>query len=121
MHLSKTVAQDAKGLHRPPRVRPGDSSQGDEASEREEDPQEEPAAKGSSSPAQFDFDRLEAEVDERVQYEVKDRLDAIKSQAVYQALLAFQESADHIKENVYDKMESEAKEALRQVPNPAYA
>ena len=47
-------------------------------------------------------------------------MEAIKSQAVYQALLAFQESADQIKENVYDKMESKAKEALRQVPNPAY-
>ena len=56
-----------------------------------------------------------------MQYEVKDRLEAIKSQAVYQALLAFQESAEHIKDNIYDKMESEAKEAHRQVPNPAYA
>ena len=48
-------------------------------------------------------------------------MEAIKSQAIYQALQAFQESAPDIKNNIYDKMESKAKEAHRQVPNPAYA
>ena len=60
-------------------------------------------------------------MDARVRFEVKDRLEAIKSHAVYQALQAFQELAEDIKSNIYDQMESEAKEAHRQVPNPAYA
>ena len=56
-----------------------------------------------------------------VQYEIKDCLEAMKSNAVYQALLAFQEASEDIKANIYDKMESKAKEAHRNVPNPAYA
>ena len=57
----------------------------------------------------------------RVRYEIKDCLEAIKSNAVYQALVAFQEAREDIKANIYDKMESEAKEAHQNVPNLAYA
>ena len=57
----------------------------------------------------------------RVRYEIKDRLEAVKSNAVSQALQAFQEATEDIKANIFDKMESEAKEAHRNMPNPAYA
>ena len=60
-------------------------------------------------------------MDLRVKYEIKDRLEAVKSHAVYQALLDFQEASEDIKANIYDKMESEAKEAHCNVPNPVYA
>ena len=56
----------------------------------------------------------------RAQYKIKDRLEAIKSNAVYQAHLAFQEAGEDIKADIFDKMESEAKEAHKNVPNPAY-
>ena len=45
----------------------------------------------------------------------------VKSKAVYQMQLSFSNSSEEIKFNIFDKMESEAKEAKQNVDNPAYA
>ena len=53
--------------------------------EEEEHEEEDQADKDPSPPRQFNVHRLEEEVDAWVQYEVKDRLEVLKSNAIYQA------------------------------------